>query len=258
MPGEEEGLETKVNDKPYNPAAIKTDFEKRLIEKAAGKAEEGEEEGNADDGKGEEDAESTRKKVEAENAKKVESERREKMRKDLEDAMKPEDEYAPVDESQMTDREKALQKKLKEEMRRNALRDESDLLVKLLQPYSQEERDLIEPEIRKFFKTNAYKALSGLKVSERVATTLLQAKGLAFDKLIETTEQRIRTEIEAKGRIEDLSAQPKKKPGKPETEKQKETAKLIEAANAGDRRAQQKLAGQNDPVLEAMIKRSGG
>jgi len=268
---EQEGLEVSEEGEVRNPYGKMTDYEKRLMEKATGEkaeeededeeseedeeaeAEESEEEGTAE---GEEEAEAEEsKKVNAE----ADKERKEKMRQDLESALysSPAEQVIDKDEADMSDTEKALARQLREERIKSARREENDMLVKLLDPYTAEEQEIIVPEIRKFLKDEAYKALSGLPAAKRAAFALNHARGILADKLQVAAEQRGAAKTEARQKVEQLAKGPSKKARKVDPNVKLESA-LRKAAANGDRRAAQKLAGMNDPVLDGIIKRTGG
>jgi hypothetical protein len=264
----QEGLEVSEEGEVRNPYGKMTDYEKRLMEKATGEKaeEEGEdeeseeaEEAEAEEGEeeeGEDEAEDDKgEKVNAE----ADKERKEKMRKDLESALysSPAEQVIDKNEEDMSDTEKSLAKQLREERIKNARREENDMLVKLLDPYTAEEQEIIVPEIRKFLKDEAYKALSSLPAAKRAAFALNHARGILADKLQVAAEQRAAAKTEARQKVEQLAKGPNKKARKVDPNVKLESA-LRKAAANGDRRAAQKLAGLNDPVLDGIIKRTGG
>lgn len=274
---EGQGVEIREEGEPHNPYGKLTDYEKKLIEKASGeKLDEEEEEAESQEGEeteeeeteeaeGEEAEEETEEGEESETESKkktaeAEKERKEKMRKDLESAMFDSpvvDKLIDKDEADMTDTEKLLAKQLREERIKNSRREENDMLNKLLDPYTAEEQEILVPEIRKFLKDEVYKALGVLPAAKRAAFALNHARGILADKLQVAAEAKGAAKTEAKAKMELLAKGPNKKVRKIDP-KLKVEAALRKAAALGDRRAAQKLAGMNDPVLDGMIKRSGG
>jgi len=270
----QEGVEIREEGEKHNPYGKLTPYEKALIEKASGEeldeeeaeSQEGEEaeEEEIEEAEGEEAEEETEEgeEPEPESKKKTteaEKERKEKMRKDLETAMfdSPVEKIMDKDEADMTDTEKMLARQLREERVKNSRREENDMLNKLLDPYTAEEQEILVPEIRKFLKDEVYKALSVLPAAKRAAFALNHARGILADKLQVAAEAKGAAKSEAKAKMELLAKGPSKKVRKIDPNLKIEAA-LRKAAAAGDVRAARKLAGMNDPVLDGIIKRSGG
>lgn len=271
MPGEgqegkkgQEGSEIVRGKKPYNPTSMKSELEKKMMassgveedeENNEIKGQEGEEEETEGASENEGGEEETDPEEEAKaKEKEAERERKEKRNRELEEALGGGKQDIPDKlEENMTETEKALNRALKEERRKNVLREESDTLVRMLESYSDKERELLDPEIRKFLKTEEYKALSGLTVAKRAAMVIAQARGVLVDKLQEATEKATTEKLKGRSEIEKLSGGPKKKIARETDAESKELAKLRKAASDGDHRALSKLAGKNDPLLDRII-----
>jgi hypothetical protein len=255
MPDEKrQGVETQKNKKAYNPADMDTDVERKLMGIKKDEDAEGTDAELSEGSSDEVETDEEKQKV-AEEENKAKRERKEKRKRELEEALNGTsavDEVMNADEAGMSENEKALSRKLKEERLKNVRREESDKLNSMLESYEPEEVELMTPEISKFIRSKAYKSMSGLTVNERVAIAINHARGMLADTLMEGGQKKTEAEIAAKRKIEELSGGPTRKPARNETNEQKKRAELRKRMADGDVRAHREYAQLDDPIFDKL------
>ena len=133
-------------------------------------------------------------------------------------------------------------------------RKEVDVLKQTLEKLPPEEADLIAEEVVRLIQSDVYDTLKGMPIEKRVASLILQARGLQADAIREKILATKDAESQTRKEYEGLSTV-KGKSNEIDTEAQR-IRSLQEASLNKDRDAMTELMGLNDPALEALIKQS--
>lgn len=153
-------------------------------------------------------------------------------------------------DSPLTDEQKRIQE-LESEL---SVRKEMELIQKTLEGLSEDEVNLIAPEVANLIQSDLYEQLRSQSVEKRVASLITYARGLQADALKEAMLKKKESESQTRKEYEGLSSV---KGNSNEVDlKTQQIKELQRLAMSGDRDASAELLGLTDPALEELIKQS--